>query len=127
MGSFRPSRPVPYSIDWAISSTSAWACLAAASGVSWPVEHGGQRLGDRLLGRQGPDDLALALLEAPPVHGVGALGQGLQDLGRVQLRQRRLGVHPAGSLLQASVYSGLSLVPERAGNLPSGVTASQST
>ena len=35
---------------------------------------------------------------------------------------------PAFSLLQASVYSlGLSLVPVRAGNRPSGVTASQST
>src|SRR5215211_4791012 len=64
-----------------------------------PGDLRGQRLGDGQLGKLGPDELALALLEAPAVHGVGALGQGRQHLLGVEVGQRGLGVDPGVELL----------------------------
>ena len=72
---------------------------------------------------------ALALREAPPVHGVHALRERVDHLLRVELAEWLLRVHAGRELAQASVnWVGFSAVPRRVGNLPSGpVPASRHT
>src|SRR4029453_17166015 len=117
-----------YSMDWAISSTSAWACLAAASGVSCPSSMSASALGIGCSAARAPTILPWPCWKPQRLMVSVLLVRASSTSGEYSSDSGALESTPTSILLQASVYSwGLSLVPERVGNRPSGVMASQST